>query len=138
MGQISRAASVLLVLGLTACQSTVYNDRPNYSPAPTSGVEGSWIDEQGVAVSTLYSGVFESIANDTGQRISQGTYAYRDANTIDLTINSLIRGTTKNATCRLVTPYQLNCTNSDGVHFVLIRHDNPVGGSPVGRGSVAG
>jgi hypothetical protein len=138
MGKVSHAACVLLALGLAACQSSNYYDRPSYAPPPTSGVEGSWIDQQGVAVSTLYSGVFESIATDTNQRISQGTYTYRNANTIDLIINSLIQGTTKNATCQLVTPYQLNCTNSDGVRFVLVRHDNPVGGSPGSGRPIAG
>jgi hypothetical protein len=127
MGKFSNAACALLALAMTACQSTGYYDRPDYSPPQATGVEGSWIDEQGVAVSTLYSGVFESIATDTGQRISQGTYTYRDPSTIDLTINSIIQGTTKNATCRLVTSFQLNCTNSDGVRFVLIRHNAATG-----------
>lgn len=119
MRKISLAAAGILAVAVSACQSTVYESRPIAS-APT-GVEGTWADLEGVAVSTLIAGVFESVANDTGERLSQGSYTYRDRNTIDLTINSIIRGTTTNATCALVTPSQLNCTNSDGIRFVLVR-----------------
>lgn len=115
----------LLAVGVAACQSGGYTNRPPVAARP-SGAEGQWVDANGIATSTLASGVFESVANDTGQKISDGAYTYRDPRTIDLTINSLIRGTTSSATCLLVTANQLNCTNSEGVQFVLVRKQGTV------------
>ena len=120
---MNRFASVVvasIAIAVAGCQSGGGYSRGPVAPRPT-GVEGTWVDANRVAMSTLVAGVFESIATDTGEKLSEGSYTHRDARTIDLTINSIIRGTTTNATCLLATTNQLNCTNSAGVQFVLLR-----------------
>ncbi len=125
MRSYAKVSLALLALAVSACQGGGYTNRPPSAARP-SGAEGTWVDANGIATSTLNGGVFESVANDTGQKLSDGSYTYRDPRTVDLTINSLIRGTTSNATCLLVTPNQLNCTNSAGVQFVLVRKQGTV------------
>lgn len=120
MHRYAAVVLALTVVALSACTGGGYSYRPPVAARPSSA-EGSWVDANGVAVSTLNAGIFESVAVDTGQKLSDGSYTYRDASTIDLTINSIIRGTTTNATCFLATPSQLNCTNSEGIQFVLLR-----------------
>lgn len=111
------AAVALVVVSVSACQM----GGPSRQTARQTGIEGEWVDANGVAMSTLSGGGFRSVAVDTGQQLSTGSYTYRDSQTIDLVINSIIRGTTTQATCAQVTVDQLNCTNSAGVQFVLRR-----------------
>jgi len=86
-----------------------------------SALEGQWSDAQGVAVSTFSGGRFQTVATDTGNRLSEGTYRFRDSQTIEISMISLIRQTQINVTCAIVTPNQLNCTNAQGQNFVLTR-----------------
>ncbi|WEX10365.1 hypothetical protein [Chelativorans sp. AA-79] len=86
-----------------------------------SALEGQWMDAQGVGVSTFSNGQFATIASDTGNRLSQGTYRFRDGQTVEISMTSLIRQTQTNVTCSLAGPSQLNCTNAQGQNFVLTR-----------------
>jgi hypothetical protein len=86
-----------------------------------SALEGQWTDAQGVAISTFSGGRFTTVANDTGARLSEGTYQFRDSQNVDISMTSLIRQTQINVSCALVTPTQLNCTNVQGQNFVLQR-----------------
>lgn len=114
------AAYVVLAsaLAISGCVSG-----PMSGPAPVrqTGVEGQWQDAQGVAVSTFSGGSFRSVATDTGNMLSQGTYSYRDRSNIQISMTSLIRQTQTQVNCSLVSPRQLNCTNADGQNFVLNR-----------------
>lgn len=96
---------------------------PISGPAPVrqTGVEGQWQDAQGVAVSTFSDGNFRSVATDTGNILSQGTYSHVDRSNIRISMTSLIRQTQSQVNCTLVSPRQLNCTNADGQNFVLTR-----------------
>jgi len=104
-------ASVLVVSGCVA----------GMPRSAESAVEGQWVDAQGVAISTFSGGQFTTVATDTGNRLSEGTYRFRDSQNIDISMTSLIRQTQINVTCALVTPTQLNCTNAQGQNFVLRR-----------------
>ncbi|WP_173932424.1 hypothetical protein [Chelativorans sp. Marseille-P2723] len=84
-------------------------------------LEGSWMDEQGVAISSFSNGQFVTVATDTGNRLSEGFYRFRDGQTIEISMRSLIRGTQTNVVCAAVTLSQLNCTNAEGQNFVLRR-----------------
>ncbi len=87
-----------------------------------SGVEGEWMSTDGTSISRFnIGGTFETVATDTGNRLSEGTYQYRDAQTVDIIMKSLIRQTTQRVACAQVTPTQLNCTNAAGNQFVLVR-----------------
>lgn len=96
---------------------------PMSGPAPVrqTGVEGQWQDAQGVAVSTFSGGSFRSVATDTGNMLSQGTYTHIDSNNIQISMTSLIRQTRTQVNCTLVSPRQLNCTNAQGQNFILTR-----------------
>jgi len=89
--------------------------------APRGGVEGEWLSTDGVAVSRFSGGAFETNALDTGNKLAEGSYRMADARNVEITMRSLIRQTTSNVNCALVTPNQLNCTSSSGQQFVLTR-----------------
>jgi len=86
-----------------------------------SALEGQWVDAQGVGISTFSGGQFATVASDTGNRLSQGTYRFRDGQTVEISMVSLIRQTQTNVTCSLTTPNQLSCTNAQGQSFALTR-----------------
>ncbi len=93
---------------------------PGGSIAAPRGVEGEWMSSDGVAVSRLNGGVFTTNALDTGNKLADGTYRV-SGNMAEITVVSLIRNTTTNVNCLLVSPNQMNCTSSTGQQFVLNR-----------------
>jgi hypothetical protein len=118
-------APVLAAAALAGCQSGgTYAPRMSAAPRPT-GVEGQWLDSQGVAVSTFSGGSFVTTATDTGNKLSEGTYYYQDQRTVEIEMTSLIRQTRATVACSLVTTNQLNCTNSQGQRFTLTRRAVP-------------
>jgi hypothetical protein len=90
-----------------------------------SGVEGSWLDETG-GVSSLSGGVFQTVALDTGERLSEGRYTMVGPNDVAITGISLARqrrGVPADISfnCRLSGASQLNCTSGTGANFILTR-----------------
>ena len=115
------AGSLALIAGaLSACMSGGPSSGP-ITAAPQAGVEGNWIGTDGVGVSRFSGGVFTTTALDTGNKLADGSYKMVNANTVEITVVSLIRNTTTNVNCALVTRSQLNCTSSSGQQFVLTR-----------------
>lgn len=90
-----------------------------------SAVEGEWMSSDGVTISRFSGGVFETIATDTGNKLADGSYRHADARSVEITVRSLIRQTTSNVNCALVTPSQLNCTSSAGQQFIMTRRGTP-------------
>jgi len=114
------AAAVLVgSVALGGCMSDAPYGGPIAS-APT-GVEGSWVSTDGVAISRFSGGVFETLAADTGNKLADGSYRYQDSKTVEITVVSIIRQTTTTVACALASPSQLNCTSSSGQQFVLVR-----------------
>ena len=64
--------------------------------------------------------MFTTNALDTGNKLADGTYRV-SGNMAEITVISLIRNTTTNVNCLLVSPNQMNCTSSTGQQFVLNR-----------------
>jgi hypothetical protein len=97
-------------------------------PAPQmrSGVEGDWVSTDGVAISRFNGGIFETLATDTGNKLAEGTYSQVDPSNVSISVTSLIRQTTTQVNCALVTPTQLNCTSSGGQQFSLVRRSNAI------------
>jgi hypothetical protein len=116
----SAAAIALAAALLSACVSGGPSSGPITAP-PQTGVEGNWLSADGVAVSRFSGGVFTTTALDTGNKLADGSYKMAGANTVEITVVSLIRNTTTNVNCALVTNSQLNCTSSTGQQFVLTR-----------------
>lgn len=90
-----------------------------------SAVEGEWMSSDGVTISRFSGGVFETIATDTGNKLADGNYRHADARSVEITVRSLIRQSTSNVNCALVTPSQLNCTSSTGQQFIMTRRGTP-------------
>lgn len=86
-----------------------------------SGVEGSWVDETGVGVSTFSNGAFSTTALDNGSRLSEGTYRFNGSNTVAITGTSLIRQQPIAFNCNIASRSQLNCTSAEGNRFILTR-----------------
>jgi hypothetical protein len=90
-------------------------------PGTPRGVEGSWIDAQGTGLSTFQGGRFQTVATDTGQKLSDGSYRMTGATSVEISGTSLIRQAPVAFNCLMVSTSQLNCTSSSGQNFVLTR-----------------
>lgn len=117
------AAALVAAAGLAGCQSAPRDSGPGgpIAAAPQSGVEGSWVDQAGTGLSTFTGGRFETIATDSQQKLSEGTYVMRSPTLVEITGISIIRQAPIAFNCALATPQQLNCTASSGQQFVLTR-----------------
>lgn len=91
------------------------------APAPTSGFDGEWLSMDGVARSRFNAGIFETLASDTGNKLAEGTYTQTGPNTVTISVTSLIRQTTTQVNCAMVSQTQLNCTSSTAQQFSLVR-----------------
>lgn len=128
-GKIRGAVAVSALIVLAACQSQPYGSRPlppggMSSLPPSAGsspFEGDWISTDGVAVSRFTNGFFETLATDTGNKLAEGNYNQLDNSTVTISVTSLIRQTTTQVNCALVTSTQLNCTSSAGQQFSLTK-----------------
>jgi hypothetical protein len=123
-GKIRSAAALALVVALAGCQMAGPGPRPitpAVPPPAQTAFEGEWLSTDGVAMSRFSAGIFETLATDTGNKLAQGTYTQVDASTVSISVTSLIRQTTTQVNCALVTTTQLNCTSSTGQQFSLVR-----------------
>ena len=120
MRKLTGFSALAAMLALSACQ-TIYFGGPVAVAPPVGAAEGQWVGTDGVAVSTFSNGSFSSNATDTGAKLAVGSYQYTDPRSVAITFKSLLRGTTVNANCAVVTSSQMNCTSSSGAQFSLIR-----------------
>ncbi|MBZ9853719.1 hypothetical protein LB566_07905 [Mesorhizobium sp. CA13] len=116
---LSMSVAAATMMGLAAC-ATSGPDQPPLGAAP-KGVEGAWIDAKGTGLSTFAGGTFTTVATDTGQKLSDGTYTMTGATSVEIHGTSLIRQTPVSFNCLLVSTSQLNCTSGAGQNFVLTR-----------------
>jgi hypothetical protein len=114
------AAAIVMTAAIAGCQSAP--DRPARVDVPASPVDGEWMGTDGVAISSLYGGRFESRSVQTGETLTQGSYKFRDQNTIDLSFYSVKTQQQTAAACLLAGPDKMNCTLGNGTQFVLTRH----------------
>lgn len=108
------------LLAAAACTTTGPSGQPPMAAAP-KGVEGSWIDGTGQAVSTFSGGKYTTVAAQTGEKFAEGTYTMTGATSLEITGTSLIRQTPIHTNCLLVSINQLNCTDAAGKNFVFTR-----------------
>lgn len=124
MKRISFAiAATTLTLTLAGCMSggPMQDGGQAQVSRSTDAVQGQWFDTSGVAFSNFNSGVFETRANDTKEKLAEGNYRFASANLIEIDLRSLARGTRSKVNCALVSAGQLNCTSSTGQQFSLTR-----------------
>lgn len=111
----------ILCLTITALLLNACSFSQNYSPNISTGIDGKWIDENGI-ISSFHNGVFETRAADTEEKLSEGTYNYLNAQNIEIEIRSILRGTISRVNCTMsYEATQLLCTSHTGVQFVLKR-----------------
>jgi len=118
LGRLAVLSAALVALA--GCLGGGGSDSRGPAASAPKGVEGEWLSSDGVAVSRLTGGVFTTNALDTGNKLADGTYRI-NGNMAEITVISLIRNTTTNVNCLLVSPNQMNCTSSAGQQFVLNR-----------------
>ena len=129
-GKFRMTALAALAVALAGCQGM--GPPPPGGPiiaAPqpaTSGFDGEWMSMDGVALSRFNGGMFETLATDTGNKLAEGTYTQISPTTVSIAVTSLIRQTTTQVNCALVTQTQLNCTSSTGQQFSLVRRHSGV------------
>ncbi|WP_421857248.1 hypothetical protein [Oricola sp.] len=87
----------------------------------SGAAEGNWADSSGVATSRFNNGSFVTFANDTGNRLAEGTYRYNDARNIEINMRSLVRQTRIRTNCLIIGSRQMNCTSDSGAQFTLTR-----------------
>jgi len=112
---------LLALAVLAGCMSGGGPNQPPVSSAPTGAAEGDWLSADGVAYSRFSGGVFETLAVDTGNKLSEGSYRYATPTLVEITGRSLIRQAPISFNCAVVAAAQLNCTSSSGQQFILTR-----------------
>lgn len=118
---------------LAGCTGTTRR-LPSVTPAPIqSGIEGAWIDEAGTGITSFTGGRFQTVATDSGQKLSEGTFQYRDQVLVEITGISIIRQSPVAFNCSIANPSQLNCTASSGQQFVLTRYNGPMPQPPLNQ-----
>jgi hypothetical protein len=116
---VSMSVAAVALAGLAACTTSGPNEPP--MAAAPKGVEGSWIDGTGKALSTFNGGKYKTVSAETGEPFAEGTYSMTGATSLEITGTSLIRHTQINTNCLMVSINQLNCTDSAGKNFVFTR-----------------
>lgn len=112
-------AIAIIALTLASCQTETYSYRP-YGQVPSSGIEGLWVDPNGI-ISSFQGGRFETRTTDSNSLLAEGSYRYVSNQMVEIDLTSLLRNTTSRVNCALVTLSQLNCTSSTGAQFTLVR-----------------
>ena len=89
--------------------------------AVSGAAEGTWSDTGGVATSRFSNGTFITFANDTGNRLAEGSYRYVDTRNIQINFTSLVRNQQIRTNCLIIGSSQMNCTSDGGSQFTLYR-----------------
>ncbi|PWK71704.1 hypothetical protein [Aminobacter sp. AP02] len=117
---VSAGVLALLAAAIAGCSTSGGSSGGGSGSAP-SGVEGAWLDAKGTGLSTFTNGSFQTVATDTGQKLSDGTYILTGANSVQINGTSLIRQSPISFNCLLISANQLNCTSGTNQQFTLTR-----------------
>lgn len=115
-----KTALIACALAVVLASCTSPGPRPLPPVQPSTTVEGSWVDPNGI-VSTFQAGAFSTRTTDTNQLLASGTYVSLSDKLVEINMTSLVRNTQSKVNCALVTPSQLNCTSDAGAQFSLAR-----------------
>ena len=112
-----KLALALAVLALpAACQTAKINPT-----AGGGGLQGRWSPDTGGYAAEFNSGTFRTLASDTGNVISQGSYIVQSENEVELSWTSNITGQPNTAKCSRPSANLLNCADAGGKPFTLRR-----------------
>jgi hypothetical protein len=115
---LSAGIAAATAVALAACTTSGPGGPPI---AAATGVEGSWLNAEGNAVSTLNGGNFTTVSAETGEKFADGSYTKTGNTSVAINGTSLIRQQPISFNCLLVSTSQLNCTSATGQNFVLTR-----------------
>lgn len=111
---IAVAATAML---MTGCQT----DSKINPTAGGGGLAGDWRPDGGGYTAQFQNGIFTTVAADTGNVISQGSYVAISETQVNLDWKSNITGAPNNAQCQRPDANTLSCTDGGGKAFVLRR-----------------
>lgn len=127
VGLVAAVAVLSTAVFVAGCTMGPRRPLPGVTPAPMpTGIEGNWVDQAGTGITSFFSGRFTTIATDSGQKLSEGTYQHRDQVLVEITGISIIRQSPVAFNCSVASTDQLNCTSSSGQQFVLTRYNGPL------------
>jgi len=103
-----------LVLPIAACAS---------SPEPASSpiANGSWASSDGIYTAEFNNGTFRSVANDTGEVLSQGNYTVNSETALQISWRGNVSGKFNSANCTKPDANTMNCVDESGKSFSLQR-----------------
>lgn len=113
-------ASLALIASAGLLAACVSAPPPPPMPAQPQGVEGAWVDPNGV-VSNFQGGTFTTRSTDTNTLMASGTYVNASPTLVNISMTSHARNVQLRVSCLLATPTQLNCTQDSGAQFSLMR-----------------
>ena len=118
---VSLAAIATIAAFAAGCTTSGGGGGTTAPRAAATPFDGEWQSADGAAASRFAGGVFSTTDTSTDNKVADGSYVLTDGRTAQITVKSLVRGSTSNVTCLLATESQLNCTNSSGATFILNR-----------------
>ena len=114
--------TLLLLVSLSILLSACSNKADPIDPlAGGGGLSGEWVSSDNVFTATFNNGNFLAIANDTGGKISEGNYFVTSAAEIQLNWRGVVSGTNNSAICKRPDAQILNCTDTQGKTFRLVK-----------------
>ena len=112
----SKKLLAIAVLVLAGCETAKINPT-----AGGGGLAGEWNPDSGGYTAKFDNGAFSTLALDTGNIISQGSYVAVSETEVSLNWSSNVTGTQNSAACARPDINTLNCTDGGGKPFVLRR-----------------
>lgn len=113
IGGASVAVTLMLLAG---CQTAKIDPT-----AGGGGLAGRWAPDGGGYTAIFNNGSFQTLATDTGNVISQGSYLAQSVQQVDLNWTSNITGQPNSASCQRPNANLLTCTDAGGKAFTLRR-----------------
>lgn len=114
---------VCAALMLSACQS---KDAKVDPLAGGGGLTGSWVSADNVFTAQMNNGRFISVANDTGETLSEGSYYVVSASEVQLNWTGKLSQQANSARCQREGEALMNCTDQAGRTFTLRKTSNLV------------
>lgn len=108
------AVVIGLVLPLAACAKPPV-------PAKAPIANGGWASSDGIYRAEFNNGTFRSVANDTGEVLSQGNYTVNSETSLQISWRGNVSGKFNSAKCTKPDVNTMNCVDEGGKSFSLRR-----------------
>ncbi|MFK7902212.1 MAG: hypothetical protein AB8B49_05145 [Nitratireductor sp.] len=96
------------------------NDKEVIDPlAGGGGLAGEWVSGDNVFTAQFVNGNFLAVANDTGSKLSEGSYTVISASEVRMNWLGVVSGQNNAAVCQRPDASRMNCTDQTGKTFTL-------------------